>query len=99
MKPTQTVQYRIHFQNRYTMVALNNTLVELLALQLGEYPGTAAAKFAVQRWLGAAVRNRFGAVAAENAPVETWARLCLQEAVINGESLLPKLVTSVPTET
>lgn len=93
------VQYRIYFQNRYAIVALNNTLIELLALQLGEYPGTAAAKFAVQRWLGAAVRNRFGAIVTDNAPVETWARLCLQEAVLNGQGGLPKLVTALPTET
>lgn len=99
MKPPQTVQYRIYFQNRHAIVALNCTLVELLAMQLDEYPGTAAAKFAVQRWLGAAVRSRFGAIVAEDAPVETWARLCLREAVLNGQGLLPKLVTALPTKT
>lgn len=90
MKPLQAVQYRIYFQNRYVTVTLNPTLIELLALQLGEYPGTADAKFTVQRWLGVAVRNRFGAIVTDDEPVETWARLCLQEAVIKGEGVLLK---------
>lgn len=93
------VQYRIYFQNRYVLVALNYTLIELLTFQLGEYPGTAEAKFVVQRWLGAAVRNRFGTIVADDAPVETWARLCLREAVLNGTGVLPKLVTALPTKT
>lgn len=82
MKTLAAVQYRIYFQNRYVTVALNPTLIELLALQLGEYPGTANARFTVQRWLGIAVRHRFGAM--DDAPVEAWARSCLQDAVING---------------
>ena len=76
------VQYRIYFQNDSTMVSLNNTLVELLALQLGEYPRSAEAKMVVQRWLGAAVRNRFGHLLGKDDPVEEWARLCLSEAVL-----------------
>lgn len=76
------VQYRIYFQNDSTMVSLNNTLVELLALQLGEYPRSAEAKAVVQRWLGAAVRNRYGHLLGKNDPVEEWARLCLSEAVL-----------------
>ncbi|WP_287600343.1 hypothetical protein [Thiothrix sp.] len=90
MKTLAAVQYRIYFQNRYVTVALNPTLIELLALQLGEYPGTANARFTVQRWLGIAVRHRFGAIVTDDAPVETWARLCLQEAVINREGVLLK---------
>lgn len=76
------VQYRIYFQNDSTMVSLNNTLVELLALQLGEYPRSAEAKAVVQRWLGAAVRNRFGHLLGKDDPVEEWTRLCLSEEVL-----------------
>lgn len=75
------VQYRIYFQNDSTMVSLNNTLVELLALQLGEHPRSAEAKVVVQRWLGAAVRNRFGHLMDKDDPVEEWTRLCLSDAV------------------
>jgi hypothetical protein len=77
-----SVQYRIYFQNDSAMVSLNSTLVELLALQLGEYPRSGEAKVAVQRWLGAAVRNRFGHLLNPDDPVEDWARLCLSEAVL-----------------
>ncbi len=76
------VQYRIYFQNGSAMVSLNGILVELLALQLGEYPRSAEAKAAVQRWLGAAVRNRYGHLLGDDDPVEEWARLCLSEAVL-----------------
>jgi len=76
------VQYRIYFQNDSTMVALNSVLVELLALQLGEYPRSAEAKMAVQRWLGVALRNRYGHLLGKDDPVEEWARLCLSEAVL-----------------
>ena len=75
------IQYRIYFQNGSAMVSLNSVLVELLALQLGEYPRSAEAKAAVQRWLGAAVRNRYGHLLDKDDPVEDWARLCLSEAV------------------
>jgi hypothetical protein len=76
------IQYRIYFQNGSAMVSLNNTLVELLALQLGEYPHSAESKMVVQRWLGAAVRKRFGHLLGADDPVENWARLCLSEAVL-----------------
>lgn len=76
------IQCRIYFQNGSAMVSLNSVLVELLALQLGEYPGSAAAKMAVQRWLGASVRNRFGHLVGKDDPVEEWVRLCLSEAVL-----------------
>lgn len=76
------IQYRIYFQNDSTMVSLNNTLVELLALQLGEYPRSAEAKVAVQRWLGVTLRNRYGHLLGKGDPVEEWARLCLSEAVL-----------------
>ncbi|OQX01295.1 MAG: hypothetical protein BWK73_46535 [Thiothrix lacustris] len=76
------IQCRIYFQNDSAVVLLNSVLVELLALQLGEYPHSAEAKVAVQRWLGAAVRNRFGHLMGKDDPVEEWARLCLSEAVL-----------------
>ena len=79
---TAFVQYRIYFQNGSAMVSLNSTLVELLALQLGEYPGSTEAKAAVQRWLGAVVRNHYGHLLGDDDPVEEWARLCLSEAVL-----------------
>ena len=75
------VQYRIYFQNGSAMVSLNSVLVELLALQLGEYPRSAEAKAAVQRWLGVALRNRYGHLLDKDDPVEEWARQCLSEAV------------------
>jgi hypothetical protein len=76
------IQYRIYFQNDSVIVSLNSVLVELLALQLGEYPRSREAKVAVQRCLGAAVRNRFGHLMGKDDPVEEWARLCLSEAVL-----------------
>ena len=76
------IQCRIYFQNDSTIVSLNNTLVELLALQLGEYPRSDEAKMVVQRWLGVAVRNRFGHLLGKDDPVEEWARLCLSDAVL-----------------
>lgn len=81
------VQYRIYFQNGSAMVSLNGVLVELLALQLGEYPGSAEAKMTVQRWLGASVRNRYGHLLGKNDPVEEWARTCVLDAVIVGKGL------------
>jgi hypothetical protein len=69
------VQYRIYFQNDSTMVSLNGTLVELLALQLGEYPRSAEAKAVVQRWLGVTLRNRYGHLLGKDDPVEEWVRL------------------------
>jgi hypothetical protein len=77
-----SIQCRIYFQNDSAMVSLNRTLVELLALQLGEYPGSSEAKMTVQRWLGASVRNRFGHLVSKDDPVEEWAKLCLSEAVL-----------------
>jgi hypothetical protein len=79
---TVFVQYRIYFQNGSAMVALNSVLVELLALQLGEYPRSAEAKAVVQRWLGVTVRSRYGHLVGKDDPVEEWARLCLTEAVL-----------------
>jgi len=79
---TVFVQYRIYFQNDSAIVSLNGTLVELLALQLGEYPRSAEAKAAVQRWLGVTVRSRYGHLVGKDDPVEEWARLCLAEAVL-----------------
>jgi hypothetical protein len=85
--PSVYVQYRIYFQNGSAMVSLNSVLVELLALQLGEYPGSAEAKMTVQRWLGASVRNRYGHLLGKNDPVEEWARACVLDAVIVGKGL------------
>ncbi|WML92160.1 hypothetical protein RCF98_07400 [Thiothrix lacustris] len=76
------VQYRIYFQNDSVMVSVDSTLVELLAFRLGKYPHSGEANLAVQRWLGVAVRKRFGHLVNKNDPVEVWARLCLAEAVL-----------------
>ncbi len=77
----------IHFQNESVEVWIDQTLMELLASLLGERPGTDAAKFATRRWLGKAVRKRFGHILQPGQPVEEWARICLLDAVIAGKGL------------
>ena len=74
-------QCRIHFQNRFVVVALDTVKLELLAFHLGAFPKTAESKLAVQHWLGLAVRNRFGHIAAADDPVEEWAKRCLHDAL------------------
>ena len=77
-------QCRIYFQNRFAIVALDTVKLELLALHLGQMPQALETKFVVQRWLGLAVRNRFGHIANDHDPVEEWATLCLHDALIMG---------------
>ncbi|OQX15755.1 MAG: hypothetical protein BWK73_05985 [Thiothrix lacustris] len=77
-------QCRIYFQNRFAIVALDTVKLELLALYLGQTPQTLETQFVVQRWLGLAVRNRFGHIANDDDPVEEWATQCLHDALMMG---------------
>ena len=77
-------QCRIYFQNRVPIVALDTVKLELLALHLEQLPQMPETKFVVQRWLGLAVRNRFGHIANEDDPVQEWAIQCLHDALIMG---------------
>lgn len=77
-------QCRIYFQNRFAIVALDTVKLELLALHLGQMPQTLEAKLAVQRWLGLAVRNRFGHIVGDDDPVQEWAMQCLHDALTMG---------------
>ncbi|MFN3785800.1 MAG: hypothetical protein ACK4RS_03065 [Thiothrix sp.] len=74
-------QCRIYFQNRVVIVALDSVKLELLALHLGQLPHMPETRFAVQRWLSLAVRNRFGHIVGDDDPVEEWAAQCLHETL------------------
>lgn len=76
------ILFKLYVQRRRVDLWLDQTVVELLALRLQACRETSHCHFAMQRWLGIAVRQQFCQCHADDTVIRQWVLALIKNTLL-----------------